>query len=132
MLTIKLRGEEELFTAIVCGAGGAPPVWKLNDIVVELRVSDGPALPGPTVKMMLTVCGPEVPPEGVTVIEPLYVPAARPVGLMPTLSVVGAALAGEDTMSQLPGAGDVANVKFSGALLLVTETVCCAGGCPPL
>jgi len=96
-LTVMLSGEGILETCNVAGCGTAPGDW-----YVKLR------LPGVTVRLVgvvtvrTTATWVAVPPAGVMVNMPLYVPALRPPGFTLTDRLAGVVPDVGETESQLP------------------------------
>jgi hypothetical protein len=83
-----------------CAAGLAPPAVPLKVSVAGVKAIAGPG--GFTLSVTATVCGVLVAPGAVTVIVPLYVPAAKPEMFTAAATVLGAVPEVGETLSQLP------------------------------
>lgn len=81
-VAVKVTADTVEVTDTVCAAGGGLPAVNVNASGFGVAVSDAAA---ETVSITATVCA--TPLAGVTVMLPLYVPAARPAGLTETLKV---------------------------------------------
>jgi hypothetical protein len=103
----------------------------VKDKVVGLsvRVGRGAAV---TVKVTATVRGLFAAPALATETVPVYVPAARPVGLTVTLIDPGVVpLAGVTVSHEPPVVVVLVVVKLRAAPLLLVDTLCAAGADPP-
>jgi hypothetical protein len=111
-----------------CAAGLAPPRVKLN--VSGLL---GTLIVGAEVTLSVTpiVTGLPVAPVAVTVIEPLYVPAANPDGFTETLIGLLTVPPGGAGSQALPPLVVDAEVVYVNPLVPVMFTVCWAGFAPP-
>ena len=110
-----------------CEAGVLPPIWKLKVSAAGLTFSKGAEL---TVKVTETVTGLLPALEELTVIVPLYVFAASPVGFTETLKLWGVVPLPGLTDSQLPPDADA--VKLSAEPVLPTLTFWDGGFEPPV
>ena len=122
-------------TVTVCSAEAAPPTVAVKVRPVELRLSVGGPAAGigvVTVRVTGTDSGLLVAPVDANEAVPLYVPAARPVATMCTVSVKAVLPPGGVMVSQVPPAGLVAEVAVTaiGEPPLVTEIVWSAGSAP--